>query len=149
MNNSRNLVDTAAATGSFKTFGRALSAAGLTDTLKGAGPYTVFAPTDAAFAQLPAGRLEHLMKPENKAELASILTCHVTPGRVARADVVKLKTSDTVNGQPIEFKVDGEKLMVGGALVTSSDMETSNGIIHTIDTVILPKSVPAAAPAKS
>jgi transforming growth factor-beta-induced protein len=132
------IVETAVAAGSFKTLVAAVQAAGLVDTLNGAGPFTVFAPTDEAFAKLPAGTLEMLLKPENKAKLASILTYHVVPGAVKAADVVKLKTAGTVNGQRVDIKVDGGKVTVDGANVVTTDIACSNGVIHVIDTVILP-----------
>lgn len=132
------IVDTAVAAGNFKTLVAAVKAAGLVETLNGKGPFTVFAPTDAAFAKLPAGTLEMLLKPENKAKLAAILTYHVVPGSVKAADVVKLKYAGTVNGQRIDIKVDGAKVTVDGAAVTATDIACSNGVIHVIDSVILP-----------
>ena len=132
------IVETAVAAGNFKTLVAAVQAAGLVDTLNGKGPFTVFAPTDAAFAKLPAGTLEMLLKPENKAKLAAILTYHVVPGAVKAADVVKLKYAGTVNGQRVDIKVDGAKVTVDGAAVTDTDIACSNGVIHVIDAVILP-----------
>ncbi len=132
------IVETAVAAGNFKTLVAAVQAAGLVETLNGKGPFTVFAPTDAAFAKLPAGTLEMLLKPENKAKLAAILTYHVVPGSVKAADVVKLKYAGTVNGQRVDIKVDGAKVTVDGAAVTATDIACSNGVIHVIDTVILP-----------
>ena len=132
------IVETAVAAGNFKTLVAAVQAAGLVDTLNGKGPFTVFAPTDAAFAKLPAGTLEMLLKPENKAKLAAILTYHVVPGSVKAADVVKLKYAGTVNGQRVDIKVDGAKVTVDGATVTATDIACSNGVIHVIDAVILP-----------
>ena len=132
------IVDTAVAAGNFKTLVAAVKAAGLVETLNGQGPFTVFAPTDAAFAKLPAGTLEMLLKPENKAKLAAILTYHVVPGSVKAVDVVKLKYAGTVNGQRIDIKVDGAKVTVDGAAVTATDIACSNGVIHVIDSVILP-----------
>jgi uncharacterized surface protein with fasciclin (FAS1) repeats len=132
------IVETAVAAGSFKTLVAAVQAAGLVETLNGTGPFTVFAPTDEAFAKLPAGTLEMLLKPENKAKLAAILTYHVVPGSVKAADVVKLKYAGTVNGQRVDIKVDGAKVSVDGATVTATDIACSNGVIHVIDTVILP-----------
>ena len=132
------IVETAVAAGSFKTLVAAVQAAGLVDTLNGTGPFTVFAPTDEAFAKLPAGTLEMLLKPENKAKLAAILTYHVVPGAVKAADVVKLKNAGTVNGQRVDIKVDGAKVQVDGANVVTTDIACSNGVIHVIDTVILP-----------
>lgn len=132
------IVDTAIAAGSFKTLVAAVQAAGLVETLNGTGPFTVFAPTDEAFAKLPAGTVETLLKPENKAKLAAILTYHVVPGTVKAAEVVKLTTAGTVNGQRVDIKVDGAKVTVDGATVTATDIGCSNGVIHVIDTVILP-----------
>jgi uncharacterized surface protein with fasciclin (FAS1) repeats len=137
---SQDIVDTAVAAGSFKTLAAALDAAGLVATLKGPGPFTVFAPTDAAFAKLPAGTLDNLLKPENKAKLASILTYHVVPGKVMAADVVKLTSAKTVQGQSVKIAVTGGKVSVDGANVTSTDIAASNGVIHVIDAVILPKT---------
>jgi uncharacterized surface protein with fasciclin (FAS1) repeats len=134
-----DIVDTAVAAGSFKTLATALAAAGLVDTLKGPGPFTVFAPTDEAFAKLPAGTLESLLKPENKAKLAGILTYHVVPGKVMAADVVKLTSAKTVNGQSVKIAVDGGKVRIDGANVVKTDVAASNGVIHVIDTVLLPK----------
>jgi uncharacterized surface protein with fasciclin (FAS1) repeats len=133
----KDIVDTAVAAGQFNTLAKALQAAGLVDTLKGAGPFTVFAPTDEAFAKLPAGTLEALLKDIPK--LKGILTYHVVAGKVMAADVVKLKAAKTVNGQSVRIMVKGSKVMVDNATVTKTDIETSNGVIHVIDTVILPK----------
>ncbi len=134
----KDIVDTAVAAGNFKTLAAALGAAGLVETLKGPGPFTVFAPTDDAFAKLPAGTVEDLLKPENKAKLMAILTYHVVPGKVLAADVVKLKDAKTVNGAKVTIKVDGGNVMVNGAKVTATDIMASNGVIHVIDSVILP-----------
>ncbi len=132
----KDIVDTAVAAGSFKTLATALQAAGLVDTLKGAGPFTVFAPTDEAFAKLPAGTLEGLLK--DKAKLTAILTYHVVPGKVMAADVVKLKSAKTVQGGSIT--IDATKgVKVDGANVVKTDIACSNGVIHVIDAVILPK----------
>lgn len=133
-----DIVDTAVA-GKFNTLVAAVKAAGLVDTLKGDGPFTVFAPTDEAFAKLPAGTVESLLKPENKAKLQSILTYHVVAGKVMAADVVKLDSAKTVQGQNVGIKVAGGSVMVNGAKVVKADIETSNGVIHVIDTVILPQ----------
>ncbi|MBX3697902.1 MAG: fasciclin domain-containing protein [Dokdonella sp.] len=133
----KDIVDTAVAAGSFKTLATALEAAGLVDTLKGPGPFTVFAPTDAAFAKLPAGTVEGLLK--DKPKLTAILTYHVVPGNVKAADVVKLDSAKTVNGQSVAIKVVDGKVMVDNATVTTADIEASNGVIHVIDTVLLPK----------
>lgn len=138
----RDIVDTAVAAGSFKTLAAALQAAGLVETLKGKGPFTVFAPTDAAFAKLPAGTVENLLKPENKAQLAAILTYHVVPGNVLAAQVVTMNGADvkTVNGQTVKIGVMSGKVTVNGANVVTTDVKATNGVIHVIDTVILPKS---------
>jgi uncharacterized surface protein with fasciclin (FAS1) repeats len=135
----KDIVDTAAGAGSFNTLVAAVKAAGLVETLKGTGPFTVFAPTDEAFAKLPAGTLDDLLKPENKAKLQSILTYHVVPGKVMAADVVKLKTAKTVQGQELTIKVTGETVTVDNAKVVKTDIACSNGVIHVIDTVVLPK----------
>jgi len=137
MDSKKDIVDTAAAAGTFKTLAAALDAAGLVDTLKGAGPFTVFAPTDAAFAKLPAGTVEGLLK--DKAKLSAILTYHVVAGKVMAADVIKLDSAKTVNGQSVAIKVVDGKVQVNGATVTSADIEASNGVIHVIDTVLIPK----------
>jgi len=134
----KDIVDTAVSAGQFKTLASALDAAGLVETLKGDGPFTVFAPTDEAFAKLPAGTLENLLKPENKDQLVAILTYHVVPGKVQAADVVKLDEAKTVNGKMIDIKVKGDMAMVNDAKVTKADIAASNGVIHVIDTVILP-----------
>ncbi len=133
-----DIVDTAVNAGSFKTLAAALKAAGLVDTLKGKGPFTVFAPTDEAFAKLPAGTVESLLKPENKAKLTAILTYHVVAGDVKAADVVKLKSAKTVEGQTVTIDAtDGVK--INDAKVVKADIECGNGVIHVIDTVLLPK----------
>jgi uncharacterized surface protein with fasciclin (FAS1) repeats len=134
----KDIVDTAVAAGQFKTLAAALTAAGLVDTLKGPGPFTVFAPTDAAFAKLPAGTVDTLLKPESKAKLTAILTYHVVAGKVMAADVVKLKETKTVNGAMVAVKVDGGNVMINNAKVTTADIEASNGVIHVIETVLLP-----------
>lgn len=134
-----DIVDTAIAAGSFNTLAKALTAAGLVETLKGKGPFTVFAPTDDAFAKLPAGTLEDLLKPENKEKLKGILTYHVVSGKVLAKDVVKLKTAKTVNGQKLKIMVKDGTVMVDNAKVTKTDIMCSNGVIHVIDTVVLPK----------
>jgi len=136
--NSKNLVDTAAANGSFKTFGKALDRAGMTETLRGAGPFTVFAPTDAAFEKLPAGKLESLFKPENKEELVSLLNYHVVSGRKTTADIGKWEAARTVNGQSAPIILKDDQLSIDGALVTSADIGSSNGLIHGIDKVNMP-----------
>lgn len=140
-NAPRDIVDTAVAAGSFKTLAAALQAADLVGTLKGAGPFTVFAPTDAAFAKLPAGTVENLLKPENKAKLQRVLTYHVVAGRVMAADVVKVTSAKAVSGDTITVSVQGSTVKVDGATVTSTDIAASNGVIHVIDSVILPKGL--------
>ena len=135
----KDIVDTAVAAGDFKTLATALQAAGLVETLKGAGPFTVFAPTDEAFAKLPAGTVEDLLKPENKQKLVSILTYHVVAGDVMAKDVVKLSEAKTVNGKEVKIMVQGGKVMVDGANVTKTDIKCSNGVIHVIDSVLLPQ----------
>lgn len=134
----KDIVDTAVAAGSFNTLVAAVKAAGLVETLKGPGPFTVFAPTDDAFAKLPKGTLDDLLKPENKAKLTSILTYHVVPGKVMAADVVKLKKAKTVQGSEITVTVKDKKVMVDKANVVKTDVTASNGVIHVIDTVIMP-----------
>ncbi len=133
-----DIVDTAVAAGQFNTLAAALKAAGLVDVLKGDGPFTVFAPTDAAFAKLPAGTVETLLKPENKDTLISILTYHVVPGKVKAEQVVGIKGAETVNGQRVSVNASGGKVMVDGANVVKTDVMASNGVIHVIDSVILP-----------
>jgi len=133
-----DIVDTAVSAGSFKTLAAALKAADLADTLKGAGPFTVFAPTDEAFAKLPAGTLDTLLKPENKEKLRSILLYHVVSGDVMAAQVVKIPSAKTVNGQDVKISVHGNTVMVNNAEVVKADVAASNGVIHVIDTVLLP-----------
>ena len=134
----KDIVDTAVAAGQFKTLASAIQAAGLVDTLKGDGPFTVFAPTDEAFAKLPAGTVENLLKPENKDQLVAILTYHVVPGKVEAAEVVTMDEAKTVNGKMVDIKVKGDTAMVNDAKVTKTDIAASNGVIHVIDTVIMP-----------
>ncbi|MGZ8154634.1 MAG: fasciclin domain-containing protein [Burkholderiales bacterium] len=131
-----DIVDTAASAGQFKTLVKAVQAAGLVDTLKGDGPFTVFAPTDAAFAKLPSGTLEALLKDRQK--LTQVLTYHVVPGKVTAAQV-KSGEVKTVQGQPLRVSADGGAVMVNNARVTTADIMASNGVIHVIDTVVLPK----------
>lgn len=138
-----DIVDTAVAAGQFKTLAAALQAAGLVDALKGEGPFTVFAPTDAAFAKLPAGTVENLLKPENKATLTKILTFHVIPGEVKAEQVVKMtESSATLAGQTFRIVQKDGKVMIGNdkamATVVKTDIAATNGVIHVIDTVILP-----------
>jgi uncharacterized surface protein with fasciclin (FAS1) repeats len=136
---SQDIVDTAVAAGSFKTLAAALQAAGLVDTLKGKGPFTVFAPTDEAFAKLPPGTVEDLLKPENKEKLVAILTYHVVPGRDLASQVVKMTSAKTVNGQSLAISVKDGTVMVNNAKVIKTDILCSNGVIHVIDSVVLPK----------
>ncbi len=132
-----DIVDTAVSAGNFNTLVAAVKAAGLVDTLKSAGPFTVFAPTDAAFAKLPPGTVEALLA--NPEKLKAILTYHVVSGKVMAADVVKLKSAMTVQGSPVMIKVKGGKVMVNNANVVTTDIACDNGVIHVIDTVIMPK----------
>lgn len=133
-----DIVDVAVGNGSFGTLVAAVKAAGLVETLKGTGPFTVFAPTDAAFAALPAGTVEDLLKPENKAKLTAVLTYHVVAGKVMAADVVKLTHATTVNGQDVTVNAtNGVK--INNATVIIPDVPADNGVIHAIDTVLLPK----------
>lgn len=133
-----DIVDTAA-TGKFNTLVAAVRAAGLVDTLRGTGPFTVFAPTDEAFAKLPVGTLETLLKPENKTRLQRILLYHVVSGKVMSQDVVKLNSATTVEGGSIAIKTLNNGVMVNNAHVTKTDIAASNGVIHEIDAVILPE----------
>ena len=133
-----DIVDTAVA-GHFNTLVAAVKAAGLVDALKGPGPFTVFAPTDEAFAKLPAGTLENLLKPENKEQLKKILTYHVAPGKVMAEDVVKLSSAKTLEGGSLTIEAGHGGVMVNNARVTKTDIVASNGVIHVIDTVLLPK----------
>lgn len=133
----QTIVDIAAGNPDFSTLVTAVKAAGLAETLSGTGPFTVFAPTNAAFAKLPAGTLESLLKPENKDKLAGILTYHVVAGEVLAADVVKLKSANTVNGKAVTIDASAG-VKVNDATVTATDIDASNGVIHVIDTVILP-----------
>lgn len=134
----KDIVETAVGAGEFTTLAAALDAAGLVSTLKGEGPFTVFAPTDAAFAKLPAGTVENLLKSENRQQLIDILTYHVVPGKVMASDVVGLDEAKTVNGKMIDVQVEGGRVKVNTANVTATDVAASNGVIHVIDQVILP-----------
>lgn len=136
----KNIVETALSAGSFGTLAKALGAADLVDALRGDGPFTVFAPTDEAFAKLPAGTVESLLQPQNKAQLRAVLTYHVVPGSVAAADVVKLSGATTLNGQRVGISSSDQGVMVDEARVVKTDIRCSNGIIHVIDAVILPSS---------
>ena len=134
----KDIVDTAAAASDFTTLVTAVKEAGLVDTLKGDGPFTVFAPTNEAFAKLPEGTVESLLKPENRKQLVAILTYHVVPGKVMAADVVKLKSAKTVQGSDVSVSVKNGKVMIDEATVIKADIGTSNGVIHVIDRVITP-----------
>jgi uncharacterized surface protein with fasciclin (FAS1) repeats len=135
----KDIVDTAVAAGSFNTLAAALKAADLVGALKGPGPFTVFAPTDEAFAKLPQGTLDELLKPENEDKLKSILLYHVVAGKVMAKDVVGIKEAKTLNGASLSVSVDGGKVMVDNAHVTQTDILADNGVIHVIDAVVLPK----------
>lgn len=135
----KDIVVVATEAGSFNTLVAAVQAAGLVETLQGEGPFTVFAPTDEAFAKLPDGTVESLLLPENKEKLVAILTYHVVPGKVTAADVVKVKEAPTVNGKNIPVAVDGDTVKVGDATVVKADVMASNGVIHVIDTVLIPE----------
>jgi len=136
---SQDIVDTAVSAGSFQTLTTALKAAGLVETLKGKGPFTVFAPTDEAFAKLPEGTVKSLLMPENKQKLRAILTYHVVAGNVNAAEVIKLSSAKTLNGQSVTIKTVGGKVMINGATVVKPDIAATNGTIHVIDTVLMPK----------
>lgn len=137
---AQNIVEIAAANDNFKTLTAAVTAAGLADTLQGDGPFTVFAPTDAAFAALPAGTLDNLLKPENKAQLVAILTYHVVPGAVMAKDVAGLSEAATVHGDNLALSATDGTVMVDDARVVAVDIAATNGVIHVIDKVMLPKS---------
>jgi len=134
----KDIVDTAVAAGSFSTLARALTAADLVNTLKGPGPFTVFAPTDAAFANLPPGTLDNLLKPENKAMLRRVLTYHVVPGKVMAADAVRLTSAKTASGDMLSIQATGDTVSVDKGRVVKADIVASNGVIHVVDTVLLP-----------
>ena len=134
----KDIVDTAVRAGSFNTLVTAVTAADLVETLKGEGPFTVFAPTDEAFAKLPDGTIENLLKPENKGMLQSILTYHIVPGKVLAGDVITLDSADTVNGKSLKISSNNGYVMIEGAKVLKTDILCSNGVIHVIDTVMLP-----------
>lgn len=135
-----DIVDTAVAAGKFDTLAAALEAADLVETLKGEGPFTVFAPTDEAFAALPEGTVESLLKPENRDQLVAILTYHVVPGKVTSSDVVQLDSASTVNGADLDIAVEGNSVKINDAKVIMADVGASNGVIHVVDKVILPAS---------
>lgn len=135
-----DIVDTAVAAGQFKTLAAALNAAGLVGTLKSAGPFTVFAPTDAAFAKLPAGTVDTLLKPENKAQLVAVLTYHVVPGKVPSSALAgKVTDAKTVEGRTVKIDATGGGVTVNGAKVIAADVAATNGVIHVVDTVLIPK----------
>ena len=136
---SKDIVALASGAENFKTLVAAVKAAGLVETLQGDGPFTVFAPTDEAFAKLPAGTVDNLLKPENREQLAAILKYHVVPGKVLAADV-KTMQAKTAQGQSVNLKVSDDGVMVDGAKVVKTDLLAANGVIHVIDAVILPKS---------
>jgi uncharacterized surface protein with fasciclin (FAS1) repeats len=138
VNAPKDIVDTAVAAGSFKTLAAALQAADLIPTLKGEGPFTVFAPTDEAFAKLPPGTVENLLKPENKAQLQAVLTYHVVAGKVPASKVTGMSTATTVEGSSLRFAARNGSVYVNDAKVVSADVQASNGIIHVIDSVVLP-----------
>lgn len=133
-----DIVETAISAGSFKTLVAAVKAAELVDTLKGVGPFTVFAPTDDAFGKLPDGVLQNLLKPENKTKLQGILTYHVVAGKVLAADVLKLKSAKSVQGQDLTIDT-SEGVKIDGANAIKTDIQCSNGVIHVIDAVVIPK----------
>lgn len=135
----RDIVDVAAENGSFTTLVAAVKAAGLVETLKGDGPFTVFAPTDEAFAALPEGTVDMLLKPENKDKLVAVLTYHVVPGKIMATEVMKLNSAETVQGEAVMIAIDDGNVMINNAKVTIPDVEASNGVIHVIDKVLLPK----------
>ena len=136
----KTVVENAVNNENFSTLVAAVKAAGLAETLSGSGPFTVFAPTNAAFEKLPAGTVEKLLKPENKGQLVKVLTCHVVPGKVMAKDVVKLNKATTVEGSDVAIAVSGGTVTVDNAKVIKTDINSSNGVIHVIDTVILPKN---------
>lgn len=139
MGEKKNIAETAASAGMFNTLLAAAKAAGLADQLMTGGPFTVFAPTDEAFAKLPAGTVENLLKPENKDMLVKVLTYHIVPGNVMAADVVKLKSAKTVQGQEVKIKAKNGKVMIDKANVVKTDIAATNGTIHVIDAVLMPK----------
>jgi uncharacterized surface protein with fasciclin (FAS1) repeats len=134
----KDIVDTAVAAGQFNTLAKALQAAGLVDTLKGKGPFTVFTPTDEAFAKLPAGTIDELLKPENKEKLVSILTYHVVSGAVSSKKVATMKSAKTVNGKDVSISAEGGSVKINDAKVIKADIKASNGVIHVIDSVLMP-----------
>jgi len=136
---NKDIVETAVAAGSFNTLAAALQAAGLAETLKGKGPFTVFAPNDEAFNKLPAGTVDSLLKPENKDKLKAILLYHVVSGEVASSQVVKLSSAKTLEGKAVTVAVDNGSVTINNAKVITPDVQASNGVIHVIDTVLIPQ----------
>jgi uncharacterized surface protein with fasciclin (FAS1) repeats len=136
---TKDIVDTAVAAGQFKTLAAALEAGGLVETLKGEGPFTVFAPTDAAFAKLPAGTVESLLKPENKEKLVAILKYHVVSGKVTSDQVAGMTEAKTVEGKSVKIKAADGKVMIDNSTVTKADIAAKNGVIHVIDSVLIPQ----------
>lgn len=137
--NKMTILETAAEAGNFTTLAAAIEAAGLVETLEGEGPFTVFAPTDEAFAALPEGTVESLLEEENRDQLTAILTYHVVPGAVMSGDLSDGMEAETVQGESITVSIDGDSVMIDGATVTSADIEASNGVIHVIDSVLMPE----------
>lgn len=146
---AKNIVETAVSAGQFNTLAPALKAAGLVTTLEGPGPFTVFAPTDAAFAKLPAGTVHSLLKPKNKKKLIAILTYHVVAGDVTAADVVKLTSAKTLNGQSVTITVNGGTVKINDATVVKTDITASNGVIHVIDSVLIRSKTRYARPGRA
>ena len=142
---TQSLLEVAAANGSFTKFGQAIEKAGLTATLRGEGPFTVFAPTDKAFDQLPSGKLDSLFQPDNKDELAQILNYHIVEGRKNLSDVRKWQTARTVNGQGAPIMMAGDEVRIDGAKVSLADLASKNGVIHGIDKVIMPNAASTTA----
>lgn len=134
----KDVVETAAANPDFSTLTTAINAAGLAETLKGKGPFTVFAPTNEAFKKLPEGTLNDLLKPESKEKLKSVLTYHVVPGKVMAVNVLELSEAKTFNGKEVDIKVEGGVVHINDAKVTQTDIQCANGVIHVIDSVLLP-----------
>ncbi|MDO6834788.1 fasciclin domain-containing protein [Pseudoalteromonas carrageenovora] len=135
----KDVVEVAVENGSFTTLVAAVKAAGLVETLQGTGPFTIFAPTDAAFSKLPEGTVEMLLKPENKDKLTAVLTYHVVSAKVMAADVMKVDSAKTLQGQSVMVKADSMGVMINDAKVVKADVKASNGVIHLIDTVLMPK----------
>jgi uncharacterized surface protein with fasciclin (FAS1) repeats len=143
---TNDIVETAVAAGSFKTLAAALTAAGLVDTLKGEGPFTVFAPTDEAFAKLPKGTVESLLKPENKAQLTDILINHVVPGEIPLSKALEAGEGTTLQGSTVNIRFENGSVKIGDATLATADIKTTNGVIHVIDTVLIPSAPTKCAP---